>query len=339
MEQQTTTDNLGFFTSLMYPDYRRLWIATGCAQSASLALIILRGALVYNLTQSNTWVGFVTMAAQLPSLVVTPFAGFLADRLDRRRVLAATYSLNLAHNAILAVLVLSGQVTAWQILGLAVLNGCFRATEMPTNQALLPNLVPPSRLLNAVALNQLMQQGARMLGPLLLLPVIHFVGHETAFFVSTGLYAIGWTQVVRIRTVSRGTVEVARGIFFNLAAGIGYIYTHPMVFAIMILTVLHCALTMAFESVLPYFSRNILGMTTGGDLFKVPTYLLIGMWAGGIAGNLVLARVQSGKIREQLLNRSPPVVIPKILREKYGNTDSKAMVRAICLRVALGSCR
>jgi MFS family permease len=300
LAQQETTDKLGFFTSLVHPDYRRLWIATGCAQSASWALIILRAALVYNLTQSNAWVGFVTMAAHLPSLVVTPFAGFLADRLDRRRVLAATYSLNLAHNAILALLVLSGHVTAWQILGLAVLNGCFRATEMPTNQALLPNLVPPSRLLNAVALNQLMQQGARMLGPLLLLPVIHFIGHETAFFVSTGLYAIGWTQVVRIRTVSRGTVEVARGIFFNLAAGIGYIYTHPMVFAIMILTVLHCALTMAFESVLPYFSRNILGMTTGGDLFKGPTYLMIGIGAGGMVGNLVLARVQSGKLRGQL---------------------------------------
>src|SRR5262245_66227762 len=99
------------------------------------------------------------MAAHLPSLVVTPFAGFVADRLDRRRVLAATYSLNLAHNAILALLVLSRQVTAWQILGLAILNGCFRATEMPTNQTLLPNLVPPSRLLHPVALTQRMPQG------------------------------------------------------------------------------------------------------------------------------------------------------------------------------------
>ena len=300
LQHQDTMDKLGFFTSLVYPDYRRLWIATGCAQSASWALIILRGALVYNLTQSNTWVGFVTMAAHLPSLVVTPFAGFLADRLDRRRVLATTYSLNLAHNIILALLVLSGQATVWQILGLAILNGCFRATEMPTNQALLPNLVPPGRLLNAVALNQLMQQGARMLGPLLLLPVIHFIGHETAFFVSTALYAIGWTQVARIRTVSRGTVEATRGIFFNLVVGIGYIYTHPMVFAIMILTVLHCALTMAYEAVLPYFARSILGMTTGGELFKGPTYLMIGVGAGGIVGNLALARLQGGKIRGQL---------------------------------------
>src|SRR4029453_5702153 len=143
--------------------YRGFWVCTGCAQSASWALIILRGALVYNLTHSNAWVGLVTMAAHLPSLVVTPFAGFLADRLDRRRVLAATYSLNHTHNFILALLVLLGQVPAWQILGLAILNGCFRATEMPTNQALLPNLVPPGRLTNAAALNQRMQQGARML--------------------------------------------------------------------------------------------------------------------------------------------------------------------------------
>ncbi len=288
------------FASLAHADYRRLWLATGCAQSAAWALIILRGALVYNLTQSNAWVGFVTMAAQLPSLVVTPFAGFLADRLDRRWLLATTYSLNLLHNVVLGLLVLSGHVTAWQVLGLAILNGCFRATELPTNQSLLPNLVPAGRLLNAVALSQLMQQGSRLIGPLLVLPVLHFVGHEMAFFVSTGLYAIGWSQVVRIRTVSRGIVEAGRGIFFNLSAGIGYIYTHPMVFAIMVMTVLHCALTMGFESVLPYFARSILGMTSGSELFKGPTYLMIGVGAGGIVGNLLLARVQGGKIRGQL---------------------------------------
>src|SRR3989442_1037375 len=82
-----------------------------------------------------------------------PLSGFLADRFDRRRLLAATYGLNLAHNLVLAWLVLAGQSTALHILGLAILNGCIRATEMPTTQALLPNLVPRDRLLNAVALN------------------------------------------------------------------------------------------------------------------------------------------------------------------------------------------
>src|SRR6266446_8095519 len=153
LEQQETTDKLGFFTSLVHPDYRRLWIATGCAQSASWALIILRGALVYNLTTSNAWVGFVAMAAQLPSLVVTPFAGFLADRWERRHLLALTYGLNLGNNLLLACLVMTRQMTAWHIVVSAMANGILRAVEMPTNQALLPNLVPRERLLNAVALN------------------------------------------------------------------------------------------------------------------------------------------------------------------------------------------
>src|SRR3989441_3633603 len=151
-----------FFASLGSLDYRRLWGATACSQAAVWALVVLRGALVYEVTTSNAWVGVVTMAAQLPSLVVTPFAGLLADRCERRHLLALTYGLNLGNNLLLAVLVMTRQMTAGHILVLALVNGILRAVEMPTNQALLPNLVPRERLLNAVALNQLVQQGARI---------------------------------------------------------------------------------------------------------------------------------------------------------------------------------
>jgi MFS family permease len=300
MEVHEPSKRPGLFSSLAYRDYRHLWIATGCAQSASWALIVLRGALVYELTQSNAWVGFVTMAALLPSLIVTPLSGLLADRFDRRRLLGITYGLNLSLNLILALLVVSGQISALHLLGLAILNGCVRATEMPANQALLPNLVPRERLLNAVALNQLMQQGSRMMGPLMLLPIIHLLGHEAAFFVSSGLYALGWTQVLSIRTASRGTVEAGQGVTLNLIAGIRYVYTHPLVLSIVLLTVLHCALTMAFESVFPYFSRAMLGMQAGEELFKGPTYLMIGVGAGSIMGNLTLARVEGQRMRGQL---------------------------------------
>src|SRR2546422_6128775 len=76
-----------FLASLGSPDYRRLWSATACSQAAVWALVVLRGALVYEVTTSNAWVGVVAMAAQLPSLVVTPFAGLLADRCERRHLL------------------------------------------------------------------------------------------------------------------------------------------------------------------------------------------------------------------------------------------------------------
>ena len=300
LDRQEPPSKPGFFSSLVYPDYRRFWTAIGCAQSAAWALIVLRGALVYELTDSNAWVGFVTMSALLPSLVVTPLSGLLADRFDRRSLLAVTYGLNLAHNLLLAVLVISGGVDEFQILALAVMNGSIRAVELPTNQALLPNLVPRERLLNAVALAQLVQQGSRMMGPLLMLPIIRFVGPEPAFFMSAGLYAVGWSQVLSIRTASRGAMEARQGMVFNLVAGIRYIYTHPFLLSIMLLTVLHCALTMAFESVFPFFSRTELGMVTEKGLFQGPTYLMIAVGAGSILGNLALARVEGQKFRGRL---------------------------------------
>jgi MFS family permease len=300
-EQQVSSEPIGFFSSLVYRDYRRFWGATACSQAARWALIVLRGALVYEITTSNAWVGFVTMAAHLPSLVITPFAGFLADRFERRYLLALTYGLSLGLHLLLACLVVSRHVTAWHVLVFALCDGIIRAVEMPTNQALLPNLVPRERLLNAIALNQLMQQGARMFGPLCILPIIRFISPEPAFFMSAGLYAIGWVQVLTIRTSSSGIMAAQQGILGNLVAGIRYIYTQPLVLSLMLLTVLHCALTMAYESAFPFVARTQLGMTTAKDLFAGPTYLMIGVGAGAVLGNLALARVGEPRRRGQLL--------------------------------------
>jgi MFS family permease len=260
---------------------------------------VLRAALVYGLTRSNAWVGFVTMAAQLPSLVVTPLAGLLADRFDRRRVLAGTFTLNLLNNLLLALLVLSGQITPVGLLSIALVNGILRATEMPTTQALLPNCVPAHYLLNAVALHQLMQQGSRMMGPVLLLPLIHVLGPKPAFLLCAVLYAVSWSFVVLIRTASRGEVR-SRGILTNLVAGIHYIYTQPLLLALMLITVAHCALTMAYEAAFPFVARTQLGLTAATDLFAGPTYLMIGVGAGAVLGNLALARVHSAQRRGRL---------------------------------------
>jgi MFS family permease len=296
---QDPTDQPGFFASLGHPDYCLLWGATACGQAAAWALVVLRAALVYELTRSNAWVGLVTMAAQLPSLVVTPFAGLLADRFDRRRVLACTFTLNLLNNLLLALLVMSGQITPVALLGIALVNGILRATEMPTTQALLPNLVPVHYLLNAVALHQLMQQGSRMMGPLLLLPMIHFLGPQPAFLLCAVLYAVGWSFVVFIRTASHGDVG-SQGILTNLVAGIRYIYTHPLLLSFMLITVVHCALTMAYEAAFPFVARTQLGLTADKELFAGPTYLMIGLGAGAVLGNLALARVHSAQLRGRL---------------------------------------
>ena len=101
-----------YLVSLQYPEYRKLWVATVCSQSAAWALIVARAALVLQLTGSATWTGAVIFAAMIPSVLMSPIAGFLADRFDRRTVVAYAYGVNLAHNLLLSVLVVTGSVEA-----------------------------------------------------------------------------------------------------------------------------------------------------------------------------------------------------------------------------------
>ena len=141
-----------YLASMEYPEYRKLWLATLCSQSASWALIVARAALVFNMTGSATWTGAVTFAAMIPSVLVSPVAGYLADRFDRRTVLAYAYLVNVGDNLVLAILVVTGLVEPWHVLILSAITGSGRSTQMPAAQALLANMVPRERLLNAVAL-------------------------------------------------------------------------------------------------------------------------------------------------------------------------------------------
>ena len=294
-----------FVASLQHLEYRKLWGATMCSQSSAWALIVARAALVLQLTGSATWTGAVTFAAMIPSVLVSPLAGFLADRFDRRTVLGCAYSVNLAHNLLLAFLVVTGTIEGWHVLLLSVINGSARSTEMPSAQALLANTVPRERITNAVALYQAAQHGSRFVGPFLILVVLWITGHqEWVFFLCAGLYCLGLSLVLSIRTVSSGVVQAGSGmaiIFRNLAAGLSYMYHNPLVVSLVLLVVAHCGMTMSFESLLPVLSRDRLEMVSGAGIMNGFSYLMVGYGAAALVTALLLAGVRSEQNRGRLL--------------------------------------
>ncbi len=298
-----------YLPSLQYPDYRKLWMATTCSQSSAWALIVARGALAKTETGSDLWVGMVTFAAMIPSVIVSPLAGFLADRFDRRTVLAYAYGVNLAHNLLLAILVVSGSIEMWHLVLLSLLNGSARATQMPSAQALLANTVPRERLYNAVALFQATQQGSRFVGAFLLLLTLWITGpwladnQDWVFFLCAGLYATGLGLVLRIRTASRGVVEAGAGkgvVFSNVVAGLRFMYHHPLILSVVLLVVAHCAMTMSFESLFPAISRDKLGMDPGAGLLAGFGYLMVAFGIGALVMALALAGVESERTRGRL---------------------------------------
>lgn len=284
------------FLSLSYPDYRTLWWASFLGGAAASGLIVARGWMVFTLSHSSAVVGIATFAAMIPVLVVPPFVGLLADKLDRRTILASTFALNLGHNIILAILSFTGSLQVWHLIVLSLVNGVARAALMPTAQALVPNLVPPKVLPNAVALYSATVHGSKLVGPGVVALLLSISNPGSAFLVCTGFYGLGLWQVLRIQTASTGRLDPSKGLWSNLVGGLIYVYRAPLLSALLALVALHCALTMSFEAVLPVIARK--QFSTGGYGFGT---LMMAVGAGALISLVALAAVQNARVRGRLL--------------------------------------
>lgn len=285
-----------FFASLAYLDFRRMWLANFYGQAAAWALVAVRGAYVFGETHSTVMVGITTFAAMGPVFVVPPFAGVLADRFDRRTILAWTYGLNAAQNLLMAVLAFGGLLTVWQVVALSLVNGVARAVQLPTSQALAANLVPRERLLNALSLTAATQHASRLVGPGMIAITFALVGAPTAFALSTVLYVVGWVYIRRIKTPSVGGLEAGQSFVENFLDGLRYAFNRPLIRMVLLLVFFHCGLTMGYETLLPSFATQRL--TLGGEGFSI---LLTAMGFGGLVSSFYIGGVTSALTRGRLL--------------------------------------
>jgi len=295
MRTLLTTTRDRFLLALQYQDYRNLWIATTFSASAAWALIIARGWLAFELTDGSLWVGVVTFAATGPRVFSTPIAGFLADRFDRQKLLRWIFALNMGNNILLALLVMTGNAGPWTLTFLALTNGTLRAAQMTTATALIPNLVDKDHLMNAIALNQATQQGARMLGALAIIPLLGYLNIEAAFWLCSSFYFFGFLQVSRVKTRSTGVINKSQGFLSNLSEGFVYVYKRPTIMAMVLLVLAHCALTMSYESILPAISEDKLGAGSVGV-----SALIAGVGGGALLTSILLAGVRSESARGKL---------------------------------------
>ena len=294
-----------FLAALEYGDFQTLWTANFFAGAAAWALIVARGWIVYEFSDSSLWVGVVTFAAMIPRVLVSPFTGYLSDRFDRRTVLRVMFALNLLHNLVLGLLMLTGSAEIWHIVVLSVVNGSARAAQMPAGQALIPNLVPRHLLLNAIALNQATMHGSRLLGPLAIIPLLATTGTTGAIFLCAGFYAISLIQTMRLRTASTGVIDRRRSFVRNFLEGAVYVYKTPILFSVVVMAIFHCGLVMSFESLLPVLSTKLLSDAGGGaDFMRLLTQLLnesgagfsilmMAVGAGALTSAIILAGITS----------------------------------------------
>ena len=282
--------------ALQYKDFRWIWLGSLGGQSAYWALIVARGIFVHHETESAALVGITTFVAMAPRFIMPPLAGYLADRFDRRTVLATAYGLQLAHAVVMAALALTGLLTVWHVVVLALLNGSFRTFQMTATQTLIPNVVPREHWLNAIAMNQVSLQGSRLVGPGLIVPTLILYDVSIAFLASALFYVVGIVGILAVRVRSTGELTRGSQIGASLWEAMRYAWADRQIRALFILIALHCSMTMSFESMLPVLAHDTLG-----DANASVSYLMMGVGAGALVGVIGIAGLRSAAGRGVLL--------------------------------------
>jgi MFS family permease len=215
------------FESLHHRDFRVFYVGQLISVTGTWMQSVAQGWLVLILTGSPFLLGVTSAARTLPILLLAVPAGIAADRLDRRRIVIASNTLMMILSATLAVLTLTGSVTFGWVLALSMGLGIGNAFEMPTRQSLVVQLTGPRHLPNAIALNSLLFNGARVIGPALAGLIVAIAGPGVAFGINAASFIpvlIG-LMLIRPRPAERSTLR-ARGA---VAEAIAYLRAEPRV--------------------------------------------------------------------------------------------------------------
>ena len=294
--------------ALRHRDYRYTWLANMCSGAAMWTFIVAVSWLILDKSGRSGDVGILTFASMLPFLVVSPIAGLIADRLDRRSIAKFTFIGSGIVTALVAVLAYTDttesavqrvalplmSLDAVELLLLGILtfvSGTMRSTQEPAIASLIPNQVPQRDLLNAITLNAATRHGARFFGLLVASPLlaIDAVGATGVLVLSTAFQVAGTVLITMARTRSTGESAPQHGIARSMIDGLVYIYTDKMISIFILLVAFHCALVMSYDSVLPVFSRNELGAVDGSIL----GYMVMGFGAGSLVTTILMAGVRS----------------------------------------------
>jgi MFS family permease len=275
-----------------YRDFRVQWIGACTSSIGTWMQIVAQNWLVVSLTHSPFYLGLDAFLQQLPIILFSLIGGVFADRYDRRRTLIASQVVQMSTSATLALLMFLDVVQIWHILVLSFVTGCAQSFGGPAYQSLIPSLVDKKDLPNAVALNSIQFNVARVLGPLafgLTLAAFRKWGYSepqamnACFFLNSlsFLVVINTLMMLRVKHIPPAT---SGRMGDELRTGLSYVRHHSSLAAFIVLAAATTFLGFALLTFLPIFAEKV--FHEGADTYS---HLMAFSGAGSIVGALIVA--------------------------------------------------
>jgi MFS family permease len=262
-----------------------LWAGVIVSNGGSWMQIVAQGYLVFHLWHSPFLLGLIGMARAIPMIVLPPFGGVVADRVERLKLLkftaAGSFLVAFAQGAIVSLDV----VTVWDLALIGFLAGAVNAFDQPSRQALLPNLVPREHLSKAIALQSSAWQGSALFGPTLAGVTIAAVGVAGAFYANAVSFLAVMVALFFIRGVPHRVVKTAnRAVAGDLVAGLRFARSASVISVLLMMATVTSIFGRSFQQLLPVFAADVFHRESLalGILFAAPG-------AGTIAGAVAMA--------------------------------------------------
>jgi MFS family permease len=283
------------FISLRYPNYRLWFIGQLVSLTGSWMQSAAQGYLVYELTKSPAFLGYVSAANGIPSWIFTLYAGAIADRVPRRTLMVITQSAMMALAFILAFLTFTELVRPWHIIVLSFLLGICNAFDAPARQAFVLEMVDREVLTNAIALNSAMFTSAIVIGPAVGGLAYAWVGPAWCFVINgiSFLAVIFALLLMKLKPMSQ-TARKPAGLQ-DIKEGLGYVAHDPTLRMLISNLGITTIFGLGIATLIPAWAVNVLqgDSTTNG-------FLLSARGIGSLIGALMIAALGRRNIRGRL---------------------------------------
>ena len=240
--------------------FRRYIIGSLISDSGTWMQMMAQGWVMSTLTNRAILLGLISFAAGLPTILLTPFGGSAADRLDKRKILIATQIAQIAFALGLGWLVLTNRIQIWHVIIFAGLLGISIAFEMPAISALVPELVKRDEIAAAVALDRSVFHGSRLIGPSLAGLFVGWWGAASAFFTNAVSFFALIAALISLPKRPIGTAEEEAQRRSGFAEGFRYVRSNRIIMSMIMLIALNTIFVFPAISpaMLPLYVRNVL---------------------------------------------------------------------------------
>jgi MFS family permease len=247
------------FRSLQYRNYRLFFSGQGVSLIGTWVQRITMPWLVYHMTGSTLLLGVVSFAGQIPTFLLSPVAGVLTDRWNKYRVLVGTQVLSMVQAFFLAILSLTGVIQVWHIVILGIVLGCINAFDVPARQSFVIEMVGKKKDIgNAIALNSLMFNGARLLGPSLAGILLAATNEGICFLINAMSYLFVIVSLLMMKVNSGRQPKRDSRIWKDLNEGFIYSFGNLPIRQLLILLGVVSLTGMSYSVLMPVYSTDIL---------------------------------------------------------------------------------